>query len=122
MSSPTQIDRRKARYAVSKAIRQGVIKKPGKCEMCGKETGQLSGHHENYDHDRWLAIIWLCSMCHGFVHRKPESADKESLQAVWIDRDLHRQIKALCAKTGERMRDFVTRAVEKELTRDSKSR
>ena|SRR3990167_2210374 len=55
--------RARLRYAIS----VDKLSKPKKCEMCGTES-PLMGHHHDYKFP--LEIIFLCSLCHGFVHRK----------------------------------------------------
>lgn len=50
--------------AVSSAIKAGVlIRQP--CENCGREKAE--GHHEDYKQP--LEVVWLCSGCHGQLHR-----------------------------------------------------
>jgi predicted Zn-ribbon and HTH transcriptional regulator len=50
----------------SAVVRQNVVK-PTKCEECGWE-GILHGHHTDYS--KPFEVRWLCSICHGIVHRK----------------------------------------------------
>jgi len=58
-----------AKRMLRSAIYYGYMERPDKCEMCGQEN-KVFGHHYSYEISRWLDVIWLCSMCHGFVHRK----------------------------------------------------
>lgn len=57
----------KAHYAVSNAVRDGLLVKPEKCERC-EQTVPVFGHHEDYS--QLLDVIWLCSNCHGMRHRE----------------------------------------------------
>jgi len=61
----------KARQAVRNAIRKGEIRKPAKCQGCGKETTELDAHHyKGYIKRHWLDIKWICEDCHGKTRRK----------------------------------------------------
>lgn len=62
-------DRYKANVAVSNALRDGKLIKPINCESCGND-GKLHGHHSSYAEDMRLMVTWLCTKCHGEVHRK----------------------------------------------------
>lgn len=59
----------RARLAVTNAVRDGVLFKPGRCEKCNEpfEKHLLHGHHEDYS--KPLEVEWLCSKCHGKRHR-----------------------------------------------------
>lgn len=56
--------RYKAHNALNNAVRDGRIKKPNQCEVCGKE-GKIHGHHEDYTQP--LVVIWLCPECHAQI-------------------------------------------------------
>ena len=58
----------KTHYLVLKALKEGKLIKPKKCEKC-KKIGEVHGHHENYN--KPYDVIWLCRECHGFIHRLP---------------------------------------------------
>lgn len=63
-------ERTKARHAVRAALRRGDLAKPRKCQECGKVTKKLDGHHHNgYDEEHWLDVVWLCEECHGKTER-----------------------------------------------------
>lgn len=51
------------------AIRYGKIVRPEVCENC-KEECIPHGHHEDYT--KPLEVIWLCEVCHFYLHHKPE--------------------------------------------------
>lgn len=60
-------EKQKARNAVNGAIRSGLLFRPNHCEMCGIECTP-QGHHDSYDKDRWLIVVWLCRKCHCYIH------------------------------------------------------
>lgn len=62
-------ERRKASTALRTAILSGKVQRPNHCEFCGKEC-KPHGHHSSYAEDMWLMVTWLCSSCHGEVHRQ----------------------------------------------------
>ena len=55
--------------AVEKAISLGRISRPTACEMCGGERA-LQGHHDSYDKEDRLRVVWLCNGCHRWTHDK----------------------------------------------------
>lgn len=66
--SPEKI---RARTAVGNAIRDGVLTR-GPCESCGLTPRIVNGrqrieahHHNGYDEDHRLDVVWLCVTCHG---------------------------------------------------------
>ncbi len=59
--------RRRARKILNDHLHRGKIIKGRFCHMCGKEK-ELHAHHENYENP--LAVIWICTECHGFIHRE----------------------------------------------------
>ena len=61
-------EQRGARAAVARAILAGVLKRPASCTLCGAE-GKTDAHHESYDRDRWLDVVFVCRRCHLAVHR-----------------------------------------------------
>ena len=52
---------RRARAAVYRAVRRGVLRRPNRCSECGAE-GPVQGHH--IDYMRPLEVVWLCRRCH----------------------------------------------------------
>lgn len=55
----------RAREMVAYAIKKGtLVSLP--CETCGDARTQA--HHEDYS--KPFEVIWLCSKCHGAMHRK----------------------------------------------------
>lgn len=58
----------RARRRVQKAVSEGRIDKPDRCEECGvAERDRLQGHHADYS--KPLEVEWLCTSCHGKRHR-----------------------------------------------------
>jgi hypothetical protein len=56
-----------ARQKIESAIVSGKMIRPDRCNDCGIEC-KPHGHHEDYS--KPLAVIWLCTACHGIRHRK----------------------------------------------------
>ena len=51
----------KSRNIFAKCLRQGIILKPTRCNLCGTEA-HLEGHHPDYS--KPIAVLWLCKKCH----------------------------------------------------------
>jgi len=62
-----EINKEDVRRKVLAQINRGVIIRPEKCSNCLK-SGMIVAHH--HDYKKPYSIIWLCSKCHGFIHRK----------------------------------------------------
>lgn len=52
---------------VYRAVKNGRIIKPSKCNDCHQEN-RLLAHHEDYS--KPLEVIWLCHSCHKIRHSK----------------------------------------------------
>lgn len=61
-------EKRQAHSKVEKALKIGLLNNPNKCEVCGKTNCEIEAHH--YDYSKPLDVIWLCTECHGKVHRQ----------------------------------------------------
>lgn len=61
-------EKKRATSAVSNAVRDGRLTKPCVCEHCGSSE-KIQAHHSSYAKEMWLVVTWLCSRCHGAVHR-----------------------------------------------------
>ncbi len=82
-------EKHSARFAVLAAVRSGELVRPCACEMCG-ESGRIVGHHDSYDVDRQLTVIWLCMGCHMWMHpRRPKEASDAKLR--------ERNVRGVCA-------------------------
>jgi hypothetical protein len=61
---------KKARYAVSNAVRDGKLHRPNKCQKCNKrdwgiKRSMIEAHHyKGYEPENWLVVEWLCTDCH----------------------------------------------------------
>jgi hypothetical protein len=53
-----------ARQAVHRAISNGEIEQPNKCESCGLPCATIPFHHAGYDHTNWFDVRWLCRSCY----------------------------------------------------------
>lgn len=51
----------KADKEFGKAVRQGILINPHKCEFC-ESFEYVDGHH--LDYAKALEVIWLCAKCH----------------------------------------------------------
>ena len=63
------MEQARAHGMLSYAVKTGKIIKPSKCSQCGK-SGKIQGHHHNgYDKEHYLDVIWVCQPCHQLIHR-----------------------------------------------------
>ena len=62
--------KKNAHNKVYAALKSGELVKLDYCEICF-ESGELQAHHEDYN--KPLKVVWLCSECHGKIHRKEAS-------------------------------------------------
>ena len=67
-----QTKRGKAKQAIANRVVSGTIKKPTRCPSCGTATPPHRMHAHHVDYSRPLDVIWMCSVCHGIVHRQSE--------------------------------------------------
>ena len=56
-----------ARQAVHHAVKCGQLVPAASCEHCGIE-GRTVAHHEEYDLEKLLDVVWLCKECHKDAH------------------------------------------------------
>lgn len=47
-------------------IRQGKVKRPTECSMCGRKDTRICAHHPDYR--RPYFISWVCNSCHKLIH------------------------------------------------------
>lgn len=70
--------RKKARRAVNRAVRNKMLIRPEICELCGIKPGRARNgkalidahHHAGYNEENWLNIIWVCQSCHQKTHAR----------------------------------------------------
>ena len=60
--------KRNARTKVQRALQAGLLIKSPCCEICGKINCKIHGHHQDYS--KPLDVIWVCTECHGKLHRQ----------------------------------------------------
>lgn len=60
--------KRNAHTKLKRAIEKGIITRPQYCQICGKTNCKIQGHH--YDYNKPLDVIWVCTECHGNLHKK----------------------------------------------------
>jgi hypothetical protein len=65
--------KRAARIALGNAVRDGKMKKPPHCEVCGA-SGEVHGHHDDYA--KPLDVIWCCTACHALIHAYWRALDR----------------------------------------------
>ena len=58
-------ERKSARDKVSRAIKNGDLKRECQCFFCGGKEG-IQAHHPDYS--KPLDVFWLCTSCHGKLH------------------------------------------------------
>lgn len=59
--------KKKARARVDYLVRQGRIKKPARCQACGRD-GILEAHHQDYGEPE--KVLFWCVCCHRRYHRR----------------------------------------------------
>lgn len=63
---------RRARKKMENAVNSGFLIPAEACEDCSHDFSKRrrEAHHESYERDQWLVVVWLCSSCHGKRHRE----------------------------------------------------
>lgn len=56
-----------AQRKVDAACRKGILKRPNICSVCGIQSDNIHGHHEDYG--KPLDVIWVCWLCHNNLHK-----------------------------------------------------
>ena len=77
--------KRNAVCMVSNAVRDGRLKKPSNCTICGEAKPRIHGHH--YDYTKPLDVIWCCPSCHSKIH-KGEIEAKVTFEQLKINLDI----------------------------------
>lgn len=52
---------------VLRALKNGELVRPQRCESCKKE-GKVFAHHWSYEKEHQLDVKWLCYDCHYYIH------------------------------------------------------
>ena len=71
-------ERKHARDAVYRALKEGRMVKPQTCQDCGKEA-YLEGHHSSYEESHWLDVQWCCKSCH---NKRDKALWQDSTQTI----------------------------------------
>ena len=58
----------RAQKRLNYAVFKGEVEKKESCQVCGCSDKKTEAHH--YDYDKPLEVIWVCTACHGWIHRK----------------------------------------------------
>lgn len=79
--------KRAAHYAVTEAIRKGVLTPLTNCERCGNPQADRAldaHHHSGYAKEHWYDITWLCRACHIKAHpgRGPKQHTIETREKI----------------------------------------
>ncbi|MGI6423084.1 MAG: hypothetical protein ACOX0X_00490 [Candidatus Dojkabacteria bacterium] len=57
-----------------KAIKEGIIQIPSKCQLCGKTTGRIDYHNETYKSPT-ENLYQICQGCHTRWHKRNINKD-----------------------------------------------
>lgn len=60
----------RAHRSVSYAVSSGKLFRPSCCSICGITCKPQGHHHNGYEGDNKLNVIWLCPVCHREEDRK----------------------------------------------------
>lgn len=63
-------DKAKSHRAVYYAVKTGRLVRPSNCSKCFIECKPQAHHHNGYDLQNLLNVIWLCNKCHTFEHKE----------------------------------------------------
>jgi hypothetical protein len=56
-----------AHRAVHRAIKSGRLVRPQSCELCGRTQALHAHHHNGYDREHYLDVIFACRECHDML-------------------------------------------------------
>lgn len=74
-------ERYKAHKKLNYAVFKGEVVKSSSCQVCGCSNKKIEAHH--YDYTKSLEVIWVCTGCHGWIHRKrPPKQENKKLVSV----------------------------------------
>jgi hypothetical protein len=84
----------KARYMVTRAIREGILTPWPCCAMPDCNQRIVQAHHVSYEPKYWLRVIWLCRKCHHQLHVEHRAREVEArrlgLQSSYATNDAKR--------------------------------
>lgn len=72
-------NKQKAHSAVNNAVRDNRLIRPDECEVCSCKCTP-HGHHESYEEEHWLDVVWLCIPCHAARHKELNKIKREELK------------------------------------------
>jgi len=58
----------RAQKKLNYAVFKGELQRKEVCQVCGCNDKKIEAHH--FDYDKPLEVIWVCTACHGWIHRK----------------------------------------------------
>lgn len=64
--------------AVNRALRRGLLARPGNCERCGAKEDRIEAHHDDYE--KPLEVMWLCVACHRVRHQELEREGRDPVE------------------------------------------
>lgn len=60
-----------AHEAVRRAVKAGRLVRPASCSRCSERHYRIEAHHhQGYEPEHWLDVLWLCNRCHKQEHPK----------------------------------------------------
>lgn len=70
-----------ARAAVARALADGTLVRPERCEDCNRRRKHLAAHHFSYAYKYHLVVEWLCYECHQKADSKRRAAERCGIAA-----------------------------------------
>ena len=58
----------RATQRVQNALRRGDLVRPGTCSACQSPCKPQAHHHNGYDEEHMLDVVWVCISCHEAAH------------------------------------------------------
>lgn len=70
------MDRKTARVLVYRALQEGKLQKPKRCQRCHRAKPLEAHHHKGYAKEHRLDVQWLCQPCHREVDSYEDALGK----------------------------------------------